>query len=307
MREVLLLKTIALLKEKGFTVESFIHSNSCFDIAAKRGKLVLAIKVLNNIDSLREEQCSELKKVAVLFNAIAIIVGEKSKAFFLRDSAVYERYSANVVSFGGLANLLEENFPSSWYFKGKEIAELDSEKMRERRKELGLTLEDIANKINSTTESIYRYEKGAKISLQKAEALEDVLDAPLIKKINILEGQEKKQDKIGEEDIEDSALEKIHDLGANVFVFRHAPFKASAVKKESIIIGKGTGKQGIKKKAIELVQARHVFEAGPVIIAKDFRAKKIGSVPIIEEQELNTMSRFNELKELIKERAEENG
>ena len=288
MREVLLMKTIALLKEKGFFVESFVHVHSCFDLAAKRHGLLFVIKVLNNIDALREEQALELKKIAAVFSAIAIVVGEKSKSFSLKENSVYERYSLNVLSFMGFANMLEENFPSVKFFKGKEIVELDSEKLRKRRKELGLTLEELAEKIDSTTESIYRYEKGANISLQKAEALEDLLAASLIKKIDLFS---------------ENPLEKVRELGVELAVFSHAPFKASSSKKESLIIAKGANKQEIKKKAIELRQAMHVFSSGPVILAKEFHAKTIAQVPVIEEQELESMSRFNDLKELIRERA----
>ena len=70
-----------------------------------------------------------------------------------------------------------------------------------------------------------------------------------------------------------------------------------------MIIAKGANKQEIKKKAIELRQAMHVFSSGPVILAKEFHAKTIAQVPVIEEQELESMSRFNDLKELIRERA----
>lgn len=305
MRDVLLLKTIALLKEKGFAVETFLHAHSCFDIAAKKSGVVFAIKVLNNIDSLREEQCLELKKMGALFNAIPLVLGEKTKAFSLEENRVYERYGITVLNSRGFENLLEKNFPSIKYFKGKEIVELDSEKLHRRRKELGFTLEELAEKIDSTIESIHRYEKGANISLGKAEELEDLLGTSLIKKINLFEeiGESNKGADIFEEQIDDDALKKIQDFGVKIAIFRHAPFMAGASKKETLIIGKGTGKKEIKKKALELEHAKHVFASGPVIFAREFKAKAIGSVPIIEEEELQSMSKFRDLEEMIKERA----
>ena len=132
MREAILAKTIELLKQKGFSVESFLQSNSCFDIAAKKGSLTFAIKVLENIDSLREEQCSELKKMSGLFNAVSLVIGEKTKAFRLKENEVYERYGIKVMNLPGFENLLEGVFPSIKYFKGKKIVELDSEELRKR-------------------------------------------------------------------------------------------------------------------------------------------------------------------------------
>ncbi|MCK4883848.1 MAG: helix-turn-helix domain-containing protein, partial [Candidatus Diapherotrites archaeon] len=179
MRETLLLKTAALLKEHGFAVESFAHSNACFDIVAKRPDMTLVLKVFNNIDALREEHAAELRKIAAVFNATVLIIGEKSKAFSLKKGVLYERLSLAVLSLSGLKALLSEHFPSVKYFKGKSIVELDSGKLREKRKELGLTLQELANKIDSTVESIHRYEKGASTSLNTAEKLEDVLNANL--------------------------------------------------------------------------------------------------------------------------------
>ncbi|MDD5148179.1 MAG: helix-turn-helix domain-containing protein, partial [Candidatus ainarchaeum sp.] len=298
MREVLLMRTIALLKEKGFVVESFLQTHSCFDIAARRHGLLFVAKVLNNIDALREEQAFELKRIAGLFNAIAIVIGEKSKAFTLRENSVYERYGLNVLSFRGFSELLEKNLPSVKYFKGREIVELDSEKLRKRRKEMGFTLEELAEKLDSTTESVHRYEKGANVSLGKAEALEDILGVNLIKKIDLFEEQEKPKE-LFDKKIEDEGLEKIHDLGVELAVFSHAPFRATA-RKETLIIGKGNSRIEIVKKAVELSHARHVFSSSPMIIAKESRQKTIGHVPVIEEEELQSISRFNELEELIR-------
>ncbi len=304
MREVLLMKIIALFKERGFIVESFLRSHSCFDLAAKRHGLCFVLKVLNNIDALREEHALELKKLSSLFSAIPLVVGEKSKAFRLEQNSVYKRYGINVLSFRGFSELLEENLPSIRVFKGKEIVELDSEKLRQRRKEMGFTLEELAEKIDSTLESVHRYEKGANVSLGKAEALEDLLGVNLIKKIDLLKGEEQEKN-VFDSDIEDESLERIHKLGVELAVFNHAPFKATA-KKETLIIGKGSTKIEIRKMAVELIHAKNIFASSPMILARESKQKTIGHVPVIEEEELQSMSRFNELRELIKERARKN-
>ena len=105
MRETILLRTAAILKEHGFSVESFAHSNACFDLVAKRPDLTLVLKVFNNIDALREEQAGELRKIAALFNATVLILGEKSKAFSLKKGILYERLglvALNLQTFSGL-------------------------------------------------------------------------------------------------------------------------------------------------------------------------------------------------------------
>jgi len=108
MRETILLRTMALLKERGFAVESFAHSNACFDLVAKRADLTLVLKVFNNIDALREEHAAELRKISTVFNATVLVLGEKSKVFSLSKGVLYERLGLTALSLSTLENLLAE-------------------------------------------------------------------------------------------------------------------------------------------------------------------------------------------------------
>jgi len=305
LRETIILRTAALLKEHGFSVESFVHGNSCFDLVAKRPDLTLVLKVFNNIDALREEHAAELRKIAAVFNATVLVVGEKTKAFRLHKGVLYERLGLTALNLQGLQQLLSQNFPSVKYFKGKSIVELDAEKLRERRKQLGLTLQQLAEKIDSTVESIHRYEKGATASLNTAEKLEDALAVNLVKKINLFETQPAdagREKGLFDEDIEDKALEKVHELGVKVAVFRHSPFNAFAQPGDSILIGKADASQELQRKAGELVKTKKAFQGKPIIISKELRFRQVSRVPIVAEKELDSLSGFKDLMRLIKER-----
>jgi putative transcriptional regulator len=305
MRETMLLKVEALLKERGFHVESFAHSNACFDLVAKRPDLTLVLKVFNNIDALREEHAAELRKIAALFNATVLVIGEKTKAFSLKKGVLYERLGIAAMSLGSLGGLLDEHFPSVKYFKGKSIVELDSKRLRERRKELGFTLQELADKIESTVESVHRYEKGASASLSTAEKLEDALSASLVTKINLFEEQalsRKKEKGLFEENFEDETLGKVHDLGVKVAVFRHAPFKACTSPGDSVLIGKVSAAQGMQKKAEELAHTKEALQGQPLIISREFKFRHVAEIPVIAEEELDTLSKFKDLMKLIKER-----
>jgi len=303
MRETILLRAMALLKEHGFSVESFAHSNACFDLVAKRPDLVVVLKVFNNIDALREEHASELRKIAGLFNATALVLGEKSKAFSLRKNVLYERLGLTALSLASLKGLLDQHFPSIRYFKGKDIVELDAKKLRNKRKELGLTLKELAQKIGSSVESVHRYEKGTNASLNAAEKLEDVLETSLVKKINLFEEQRNVKGKeLFDESFEDRSLEKVHDLGVKMAVFKHAPFKAYAQPKEDLFIGKAELKQGLERKAIELSKTSKAFQGKPLIISKEFKYSRVSHVPIVAEEELDSLSKFKDFMRLIRER-----
>jgi len=308
MRETILLKAAAMLKERGFNVESFAHSNACFDLVAKRLDMTLVLKVFNNIDALREEHAAELRKIAAVFNATVLVIGEKSKAFTLKNGILYERLGLTALSLSSLQGLLDEHFPSVKYFKGKNIVELDSERLKSKRKNLGLTLQQLADKIDSTVESIHRYEKGANASLSTAEKLEDVLEVNLVKKINLFEEQKKARPgkELFEEDIEDKALGKVHDLGVKVAVFKHAPFKGFTQPKESVLIGRADAKHELERKAADLSKTKRAFQGKPVIITRQLRYTHIEEIPIVAEEELDSLSKFKDLMKLIRERERPN-
>jgi len=304
MRETILLRAIALLKERGFSVESFALSNACFDLVAKRPGITLVVKAFNNIDAMREEHALELRKIAGLFNATVLVVGEKSKAFLLQKGVLYERYGITALSLSSFRDLLDEKFPSVKYFKGKSIVELDAKRLRERRKELGLTLQGLARKIDSTVESVHRYEKGATASLNAAEKLEDALAASLVKRINLFEenqGEKESKKNLFEDSFEDKALGKVHDLGVKVAVFKHSPFRAYAQPEASLFIEKAVSKD-IGRKAEGLVKTRKAFEGTPLIISRELRFTHVSDVPVVAEEELDSLSKFKDLMKLIRER-----
>lgn len=302
MREFILAKAASLLESKGFEVSSFIHTNSCFDLAARRSSLTILLKVFENVDALREEHAFELKKLVKLFNAVVLILGSKTKAFSLRRGAIYERYGLPVVSIDSFKDILEERLPSVRSFKGKEIVELSAEKLRQRRKELGLTLNELASRIDSTVESIHRYEKGHATSLAVAEKLEKALNTKLVKRIDLFREQQPEVESLFDEFIPDKALEKVHDLGLKLALFKHAPFKAGSQPSESLVISKGSSRQEVKRKAMQLRKTSTALDARGMVIASKTKIKAVQHIPIVEEQELTTLSRFKDLMQLLKER-----
>ena len=163
------MKAISFLKSLGFEVSSFLDSNSCFDLVAKRSDLKIVIKVYSNIDGFRKEQAEELLKISNAFNAVALVLGEKTKAFTLKKGIVYERHSIPAMNYFTFVSVFDSVVPAVKFFKGKTIVELDSNELREKRNELDLTLEELAKRTGITKESLYRLEHGFKTSLETAK------------------------------------------------------------------------------------------------------------------------------------------
>ena len=164
---------------------------------------------------------------------------------------------------------------------------------------MGISVRELAERIGSTVESVYRYEHGAKASLLAAEEIEHALDSDVIKSIDLFEAEEKE---FTAEEPEDESLLKIQSLGSKIVTFRKAPFGAISASDEKILIEKGSSKSEIKRKALELEKTRAPFESFPVVLAKKSSDKAVGRTAVVEEEELSSLSRFKELVELIQER-----
>ncbi len=302
MREILLFNLISLLQKQGFRVTSFLHSNTCFDLAAKKSDNCLLIKVFENIDAFRPEAAEELKKISVLFKAIPIILGEKSKAFSLQKGLIYERYGLNVVSIKTFTQLLNESIPWIKYFKGKNIVELDKDKLRDEREKMHLTLNELSEKIGVAKESIYRFEQGNSTSIETGKKLEKELKCNLIKQFNLFDAQTVPINFNEEIELSDSAFERLQDIGLKLTFFEHAPFNAANSIEEDLLISKSS-KQGLKKKVLELEKSKQLFNSHSMILTSNPVAKKvIESTPIIEEEELYSLSKPKDLINLVKER-----
>jgi putative transcriptional regulator len=302
MRESLIVELMAILKQKQFTVSSFLHTNSCFDIAAKKDNVAFVFKVLSNIDGFREEQALELEKVAALFNAHPFIIGEKTKVFALDSSFVYERHGITAITLESFSEILEKHFPSVRYFKGKKIVDLHSEELKLRRREKGISLEDLAHKVDVSPESLHRYEKGNATTLDVARKLEEILGQGLMKPVDLFSRPSIDKKKLFTKHAHDPHFEWLEDLGIQFAEFKHAPFKVFSEKKEEVIISRADTKEEVKKNAIRLVKTKKVFSQHAFILAKDFEKKSVQDIPVIEQDELSTFDKFDDLIRTVKKR-----
>jgi putative transcriptional regulator len=299
-------RLVSALKRKNFLVEIFSGSNNCFDLIAKKNNITIIIKVYENIDSIRKGQGEELKKLAKLLNANCIIIGKKTKVFRLQNNTVYYRYDIPTMDLNTFESLLENRQPLVRYFKGKHIVDIDFEKLKFKRKQLEMEPEELAEQIGVKPESMYRFEKGASTSLETALKIEKILNEKLIKEIKVFEKET--EPIIFDEHPDDKILEKMHELGMKMALFSHSPFRAYGgnLDEKGIFIGTGKGKFDIPKKAVELKKTSTIIDSDSIIITKEYKYKSVEGIPIIEEEDLDTINKLKELKKLIKEREETN-
>src|SRR3989344_3327410 len=140
LRDELLQKTISVLQESGFTVAQQF-SPSCFDILARRGDLILLVKVLTNIDSLYEEQASDLKRIANVLSATPLVVGIIIKTEYMRPKTIYERYGVTAINFETFEDAIaEKKLPVVYAKKGGFFANINPDFLKEVRAKNNLSL-----------------------------------------------------------------------------------------------------------------------------------------------------------------------
>ncbi len=173
------MRGIVKLAERMLERTGYEHCSyfGCFDIAAKKGRKMLLLKALSNVDSIQEEQANSLKTIAANLEATALIAGERTRRERLDEDVIYHRFDIPTISTRSLDNfLMEEAEPMIASARGGLFAEIDSKLLREKRQSSGMTQSELARKAGTTKKTIYEHERAnKKAPLEMAEALEKLL------------------------------------------------------------------------------------------------------------------------------------
>ncbi len=177
------------LKEAGFEVSQMCCSRaSCFDFVAKKREVTVLLKVASEIDAFAVRDLRELKVVASRIPAAALIVSQLSHGKPLEDDTVYSRnnvYVVNEKTIKGIA--MQTGNPLIYATPGGYTVQVDGLLVERRRKEMGLSIGQLAAKIGVSRRTLYGYERGmAKASVSSAYKLAETLGVPVAKPINVL-------------------------------------------------------------------------------------------------------------------------
>ncbi|XHH09786.1 MAG: helix-turn-helix domain-containing protein [Candidatus Bathyarchaeia archaeon] len=177
------------LKESGFEVSQICCSRaSCFDFAAKKRDITVLLKVASEIDAFPASDMRELKVIANRIPAAPLIVSQLSHGKPLEDDTVYSRnnvYVVNEKTVKGIA--MQTGNPLVCASPGGYTVEVDGALVERRRKDLGLSIGQLAALIGVSRRTLYGYERGmAKASVSSAYKLAETLGVPIVRPVNIL-------------------------------------------------------------------------------------------------------------------------
>ena len=299
-----------LLTREGFRVSDPLPGGATgFDIIAKRERLQLIIKVLQNIDTLRATSAMELIRISKLTYASPLVVGEKTGGGPLERGVVYFRHRVPILSPDTFQDYIEGEMPFISSGPGGFYASIDGKRLHQKREELGFSIGYLSNKIGTSRRSISLYESGSAVTIDIYLKLEEVLGEDLVKSIDLIDIARNLEMPPEESATDNEFLLEVLNLmlsqGLDFHPVRKFPF--DAVMKETIedffLIGL---LESLEQKIVK-INAMHnisqIFENDSFVISKMRTTKELlGGCPVINLTELRDIHEKEKLQKLIEKR-----
>lgn len=294
-----------LLVKSGFSVSDrcYVRPKS-FDLAARRGGVLLILKILSNIDGLNEKTAIEIRRLAKYLSGSPLLVGEKTRDHQLEGGVVYFRYGVPTVSFGTLADWIIDDIPPLVYAAhGGLYVKIDGRLLRRLRLESGISLGALASELSVSRRTISKYEiESMDTSIDVALRLEELFGQELIKPVEILEPASPVAEEMDR--IDDGILRYLAQIGFDVFPTAQSPFNA-ITQKEKLVVLTGTGKfsSTMLKKARLMSSLSIVTKTlSAVIVEGETKVERIEETAVIETRELELIDKTSEFADLMSEK-----
>lgn len=303
-KELLAERVVEVLRQAGFDISELCYLRPrSFDLVARKGGLLLLIKVLSNIDGLNERTALEVGRLASHLLGRPLLIGEKTRDQYLEQGAVYFRYGIPTLSLATLADcLLEGNLPLVYAAHGGLYVRIDGMKMRQMRLQRGISLGALASELGVSRRTISKYEtEYMDTSIDVAIRLEEVFEEELIQPVDPFT-TDSREDDPGQ--VTDKTLRLLLDIGFEVFPIAQAPFNA-VTRDDDLVVLTGVSKfsQTMLKKARLMSSLSSVARThSAVIVEGEAKLECVEDTAIIEKKELEGIYDPVEFEDLVREK-----
>jgi predicted transcriptional regulator len=165
------------LKNYGFKIFVSEYSKS-FEIIAKNKEKIIAIKKYKNVDVIPKNILNDLKNLENFIGLESIIIGEKTARKELKD-CIYFRGGVKVISFKYFEDFITEKIKKVYSY-GKEVVNIDVEKMKKLREEKGISLNVLSKLVGISKNSLIKIEKRIKRpTIETCRKIERILNCDL--------------------------------------------------------------------------------------------------------------------------------
>ncbi len=299
------------LRRSNFEISDRCKLRSCFDIFARKEILLLLIKILTNIDSLNQCSAREMRWLASMLSASPVVIGRRTRNSEMEEGLVYERFGVPAVNPETLESILIYNiFPLIFSSRGGYYVKINGDLLKKLRMERGLSLGDVADRIGVSRRTIYNYENNvAGATFDTALRLEEFLDESLATPLKIFavprELEENKTFSCVEKG--KSVLERLANIGFQVYPVKKAPFSALTVEEENVMLTevarvrlKSLIRQAKLLRSISITTMTSAF----FVVDSDKKAiRSLEGVPVVGKGELEEIEDAEELLERLKEKS----
>jgi len=313
-RSALVGNVTTMLEDAGFAVSDrcAIRPKS-FDIAARRGKDVVLLKVLANIDAFDGYTGAEMRRLGGYLEATPLVIGLRTRNEDLKPGVVYFRHGVPVLSPDTAMDLFIEEVPPLIYAApGGLYVNIDGDLLSDVRSDREWSLGKLASELGVSRRTVSKYEDGMNASVDVAAELEEIFDRPLASPVSVLDGAEEVRDDVedpeeAEADPDDAHLITVLTrVGFNVHPTMRAPFEAVSEDEESdqkMLTGHSEFNRTAEKRARIMSSVGHVTRTRSVYVVERARQDSVEGTALIEREEIEDIDDAEELENLIRDRA----
>ena len=314
-RSALVGNVTAMLEDAGFTVSDrcAIRPKS-FDVAARRGRDLVLLKVLANVDAFDGATGLEMRRLGDYLDATPLVVGLRTRDEDLEPGVVYFRHGVPVLSPDTAMELFVEGMtPLVYAAPGGLYVNIDGDVLRDEREERGWSLGRLANELGVSRRTVSKYEDGMNASVEVALELEDMFDDDLTSPVDVLDGADEVRE--GEPTPEDPEPEGDDErivtvltrAGFEVHPTIRAPFKTVSEDEdgeENVLTGHSAFTKTAEKRARIMSSIGKVAHTRSVYFVDEAKRESVDGTGLVERGELEDIDDPDELRDLIRERGE---
>jgi len=315
-RSALVGNVTAMLGDAGFTVSDrcAVRPKS-FDVAARRGRDVLLVKILGNIDSFGAATGAEMRRLGTYLDATPLVVGLRTRDEELKPGVVYFRHGVPVLSPDTAMDLFVEDVPPLIYAApGGLYVSIDGDVLADVRENRDWSLGRLASELGVSRRTVSKYEDGMNASVDVAARLGDLFDAPLTSPVDVFDTEDLRDADPTPEDPEadpddESLVAVLTRVGFDVHPTLRSPFKAvsedSEDDEDTLLTGHSSFDRTAEKRARIMSSVGEVTRTASIYVVDRARQEAVDRTVLIEREEIASIDDADDLKAIIDERAEE--
>lgn len=263
----------------------------CFDLVGEQEGDAVLLKALPNVDSATKETSEEMRQAAAFLGASPLIVGEKNGRGELEKKVVYERYGIPTISAETLEEYLRlQHGPIIVNTRGGHYVSVDREKLEEKRKEAGYSVNALAKEIGVSTRTVLNYREQGRAEIRTAERLEAVL-GPVWAEIDLLERKA-----VAPGRANNRIAKRLLRIGFDASGFAKAPFDAAARDKDDRFVATEDQKQTDERLLRFLQEVRDIVDSVPFMVTEQ---REDYAIPSVTKKRLQDVEGKEELKEAV--------